>query len=194
MARARDVLQLDGITGTLDNVRDAIGYLQNAYDARPDLDSLRQLAAVADQVEPFKQQVDVLIPVYYGNFFTLTDNFASDEIVSTLLVMAVAFYLAAVLGQAVGFWVRRGQPGIVARLWQYLGARVFRGWYVRNAPYALGPPLYDATREHVQNEILADPDNPLDDDARRALEEWFERRSAPVTPGSDPSSPAPRPR
>ena len=174
---ARDVLEIDGITGTLDNVREAIEHVGNAYDARPDLDSLRQLSAVADQVEPFKEQVDVLIPVYYGNFFTLTDNFAGDEIASTVLVMVLALLCAAVVGRAVGFWVRRGQPGLVARLWQYVGARVFRDWYVRNASWALGPPLYDAAREHVKVEILADPTNPLDDDARRALEEWFASRS-----------------
>ncbi|CUR62548.1 hypothetical protein NOCA180192 [metagenome] len=177
VGRARDVLQLDGITGTFDNVREAIGHVGNAYDARPDLDSLRQLAAVADQVEPFKQQVDVLIPVYYGNFFTLTDNFASDEIASTLLVMVLALAVAAVVGQVVGFWVRRGRPGIIAQLLQALGARIFRPWYVSNLPWAITPPLYDAAREHLQRELVADPEAALDPDTFEQLERWFAART-----------------
>lgn len=174
---ARDVLEIDGITGTLDNVREAIGHVGNAYEARPDLDSLRQLAAVADQVEPFKQQVDVLIPVYYGNFFTLTDNFAGDEIASTLLVMVLALAVAAVVGQVVGFWVRRGRPGIVAQLFQALGARIFRPWYVSNLPWAITPPLYDAAREHLQRELVADPEAALDPDTLEQLERWFAART-----------------
>lgn len=190
---ARDVLQIDGISGTIDNVREAIGHIGSAYDARPDLDSLRQLAEVADQVEPFRQQVDVLVPAYYGTFSTLTDNFAGDEIVSTVFVMALALAVAAIIGRAVGFWVRRGRPGIIAQLLQALGAKVFRPWYVTNVPWAITPPLYDAAREHVQAEILADPANPLDDDARRALEEWFASRNE-VRPARAGSSPGPRPR
>ena len=174
---ARDVLQFDGISGTFANVRDAIGHVANAYDARPDLDSIRQLAEVADQVRPFTDQVDVLIPVYYGNFFTLTDNFASDEIASTLVVMAMALGLALALGQVVGFWVRRGRPGLLAQLWQALGARTFRDWYVRNLPYALNPPLYDAAREHLQRQIVADPEAALDEDTLRELERWFASRA-----------------
>ena len=177
VGRARDVLQLDGIGGTFDNVREAIGHVANAYDARPDLDSLRQLAEVADQVRPFKEQVDVLIPAYYGNFFTLTDNFAGDEIVSTVFVMVLALAVASVVGQAVGFWVRRGRPGLLARLWQRLGARTFRPWYVSNLPYALSPPLYDAAREHLQNEIRTDPEAALDEDTLRDLERWFASRA-----------------
>jgi hypothetical protein len=178
LGRARDVLEIDGITGTLDNVRDAIGYVGNAYSARPDLGSLEQLAGVADQVGPFAEQVDVLIPVYYGTFFNLTDNFAGDEIVSTVFVMAMALLVAAVVGRAVGFWVRRGRPGIIAQLLQALGARVFRPWYVSNLPWALTPPLYDAAREHLQNEIVADPEQALDAETLRELEDWFASRAA----------------
>ena len=181
VSAARDVLQLDGISGTFDNVREAIGHVGNAYDARPDLDSLRQLAAVADQVEPFKQQVDVLIPVYYGNFFTLTDNFAGDEIVSTVFVMLLALGVAVVLGHVVGFWVRRGRPGLLAQLVQALGAKVYRPWYVSNLPYALSPPLYDAAREHLRNEIRTDPETALDPETIAGLEEWFATRSSPRT-------------
>lgn len=174
---ARDVLQIDGISGTIDNVREAIGHIGSAYDARPDLDSLRQLSEVADQVEPFRQQVDVLIPVYYGNFFTLTDNFAGDEIASTVLVMALALVVAAIVGRAIGFWVRRGRPGIIAQLLQALGARLYRPWYVSNLPWAITPPLYDAAREHLQQAIVEDPEAALDEETLRALEEHFASRA-----------------
>ena len=174
---ARDVLELDGITGTLDNVREAIVHVGNAYSARPELDSLRQLSEVADQVEPFKQQVDVLIPVYYGNFFTLTDNFAGDEIASTVFVMALALVVAAIVGRAIGFWVRRGRPGIIAQLLQALGARLYRPWYVSNLPWAITPPLYDAAREHLQRAIAEDPEAALDEETLRALEEHFASRA-----------------
>ena len=175
--RARSVLEIDGITGTFDNVREAIGHVGNAYDARPDLESLRQLAGVAEQVRPFTDQVDVLIPVYYGNFFTLTDNFASDEIASTLFVMALALGLAVVLGRAVGFWVRRGRPGLLAIVLQRWGTQVFPRWYARNLPYVMGAPLYDAARTRMQREIAADPEGTLDEDTLRDLERFFAGRA-----------------
>ena len=177
VAAARDVLELDGISGTISNVREAIEHVGNAYSARPDLDSIEQLAAVAEQVRPYADQVDVLVPVYYGGLITVTDNFASDEIASTLVVMALAFGLAVVLGQAVGFWVRRGRPGLVAQLLQHLGARTFRRWYVLNLPYALSPALYDAAREHLQREIVADPEQALDEETLRGLEHYFAGRT-----------------
>lgn len=179
MDRARGVLEIDGFGGTFDNVREAIGHVGNAYDARPDLDSLRQLAGVAEQVRPFTDQVDVLIPVYYGNFFTLTDNFASDEIASTLVVMALALGVAVVLGRAVGFWVRRGRPGLVAIVLQRWGTQVFPRWYARNLPYVVGAPLYDAARTRIQREIAADPERALDPEVLRELEQWFASRPAP---------------
>jgi hypothetical protein len=177
VAAARDVLEIDGITGTLDNVREAIGHVGNAYSARPDLDSLERLAGVAEQVRPYADQVDVLLPVYYGGLSTLADNFASDEIVSTLVVMALALVIAGIVGRAVGFWVRRGRPGIIAQLLQALGARVFRPWYVSNLPWAITPPLYDAAREHLQQAIVEDPEAALDPDTLRALEQHFATRA-----------------
>jgi tetratricopeptide (TPR) repeat protein len=173
---ARDVLEIDGISGTLDNIREAMQHVGSAYDARPDLDSLERLVDVAEQVRPLTDQVDVLVPVYYGGVLDLMDNFARDEIAGTVFVMAVAFGIAVVLGQAVGFWVRRGRPGLLAQLWQALGARVFRRWYVRNLPYALSPPLYDAAREHLQQEIVADPEQALDPETLSRLEEYFAGR------------------
>lgn len=194
VAEARAVLELDGISGTFANVREAIGHVGNAYSARPDLDSISRLAQVAEQVRPFADQVDVLVPVYYGGLLAVMDNFASDEIASTLVVMTLAFGLALVLGQAVGFWVRRGRPGLVARLLQRLGARTFGRWYVRNLPYALSPPLYAAAREHLQREIAADPEGALDEDTLRELETYFATRGPGVTPAAAGSSPGPRPR
>ena len=79
--------------------------------------------------------------------------------------MALAFGFAVVLGHAVGFWVRRGRPGLIAQLLQALGAHVFRRWYVDNLPWALSPPLYGAAREHLQREIVADPEHALDPEA-----------------------------
>ena len=177
LAEARSVLEIDGFSGTLTNVRAAIDHVGNASSARPDLDSIQQLAAVAEQVRPFADHVDVLIPVYYGHLLAVTDNFAGDEIMSTLVVMGAALGLAVVLGQAVGFWIRRGRPGLLARLLQRLGARTFRPWYVSNLPYALSPPLYDAAREHLQAEIVADPEAALDPEAYRELEQHFSGRT-----------------
>ena len=121
--------------------------------------------------------MEVLAPVYYGGFVAVTDNFASDEIVATFGVMGVALALAFVLGQAVGFWIRRGRPGLMARWLQRAGARTFRRWYVRNLPYALSPPLYAAARERIQRDIVADPQGTLDPEALRELESYFASRS-----------------
>ena len=41
--------------------------------------------------------------------------------------------------------------------------------------YALSPPLYDAAREHLQAEIVADPEAALDPGTLRALEEHVAR-------------------
>lgn len=167
-----EALKVDGLDDFPD-VGAAYGHLQNAFSARPDLSSIRELAGVADQVGPLVDQVDVLLPVYYGGLATVADNFASDEILSTVIVMALAYGVAVVVGQAVGFWVRRGRPGLFAILLQALGARIFRRWYVDNLPFALTPPLYDAAREHLQAEIVADPEAALDPETLRALEEHF---------------------
>lgn len=155
---------------------EAFGHLKSAWEAKPDLDSIRQLAEMAEQVSPLVDEVEVLIPVYYGGFVAVTDNFASDEIAATLGVMAVSLGIAFVLSQAVGFWVRRGRPGLIARTLQRWGARTFRRWYVRNLPYALSPPLYAAARERIQRDLLADPHSALDPEVIRELEVYFERK------------------
>ena len=198
---ARDVLQIDGFRGTFDNALEAIDHVGNAWSARPDLDSISRLAEVAEQVRPFADQVDVLVPVYYGGVLAVMDNFARDELAGTLVVMAVAFGLAVVLGRTVGFWVRRGRPGLVAVVLQRLGTQVWHRWYARNLPYVMGAPLYDAARARVHREVVADPEEALDEESFRELEAYFTRRADPdapsgseVRPVAAGSSPGPRPR
>jgi hypothetical protein len=169
---------IDGIDSlnpfdAFDQTREAFGHVQSAWGARPELDSLRELAAAAEQASPYIDQVEVLAPVYYGGVFTLVDNFASDEVAGTLVVMALAFTVAFVLAQAVGFWVRRGLPGLIARTLQRWGASTFRSWYVSNLPYALSPPLYAAARERIERDIVTDLQGTLDPEALRELERYF---------------------
>jgi hypothetical protein len=154
----------------------AFDHVGRAWGAKPDLDSISELADLAEQVSPFAEQVEVLVPVYYGGMLAVVDNFGSDEIATTLGVMTAAFGLAFVLGQAVGFWARRGRPGWIARTLQRWGAGIFRPWYVQNLPYALSPPLYAAARERIQRDIVTDLQDELDPEALRELELYFARK------------------
>lgn len=176
-----DLNPLDGFDGIdgfdIGKTQEAFGHVRAAWEAKPDLESISDLADAAEQVSPYMDQVEVLIPVYYGNVLNVADNFASDEIVSTLAVMALALGLAFVLGTAVGFWVRRGRPGFIARALQRWGARRFRPWYVINLPHALSPALHAAARERLQRDIVADPQNALDPEVFRELELYFESRA-----------------
>lgn len=168
------------------NLGDRWDSARAAWDAKPDLDSIRRLAELSEEVAPYLDQVRPLADVYYGGVIAVVDNFASDEIAGTLFVMVLALVVTGVLGQAVGFWVRRGRPGLVARALQRLGARRFRAWYVDNLPVALGPSLYDAARERVQRDLVADPESTLDPEALRELELWFasaDHRGASGSPG-----------
>ena len=158
------------------NPLEAAGHVRGAFAAMPDLDSIRRLADVAESVTPVVRQAEVLVPRIYGGLLTVTDNFARDEIAATLGVMGAALALAYVLGTAIGFWARRGRPGMIARTLQRLGARSFRGWYVGNLEHALSPPLYAAARERIQSDIVADPQKALDPEALEELELYFERR------------------
>lgn len=155
---------------------EAFGHVRAAWQAKPELDSIGELAEAAEQVSPYLDQVEVLSDVYYVGLLAVVDNFASDEIAATLSVMALALGLAFVLGRAVGFWVRRGRPGLIARVLQRWGARVFGDWYVHYLPHALSPPLYAAARERIQRDIVADPQNALDPEALHELELYFEER------------------
>ena len=160
-----------------EGVPEAYGHLDNAWDARPDLGSLRELAEVAERVGPFVDQVDVLaVPRLYGGLLTVADNLASDEVAATLGVMAAAVALAFVVGTGVGFWARRGRPGVVAHLLQRCGARLFGGWYARNLEFALGRPLHAVARRRFQDDVVADPEAALDPEALERLESYFARR------------------
>lgn len=174
LGSARDAIEFE--FGVPRGVGDAIGHLNNAWNARPDLDSIRDLAAVSEQVTPLADQVNVLLPVYYGPVLSAMDNFASDEIVSTVSVMLVSLGLAVVLANAVGYWIRRGRPGLIAVFLQRWGAKHFRPWYADNFAFAFGQPVYDVAREHLQRDIVADPEQTLDDETMRALEAYFATR------------------
>ncbi len=174
---ARDAVGDLSLRNAFSTAKEAAGHLKDAVDARPDLDSVRDLASFTEQIGPVVDDVDVLIDVYYGGLLQAIDNFSSDEITGTLGVMAAALGLAFVLGQAVGFWARRGRPGLLARTLQGWGARRFRRWYVDNTPQALSPALYAAVRERLQRDVLADPQEALDPDVFRDLESWFASRS-----------------
>jgi hypothetical protein len=171
-----DVLRArEALTDDL-NPLDAAGPLRDAWEGRPELSSIQDLAEMAGQVSPFVDQVQVLIPVFYGGVLTVMDNFASDELGGTLGVIGAALVLAWILGTAVGFWARRGRPGLVAYILQGWGAHLFRDWYVRHLEYALGRPLYLAVRERVQRDVVADPEGALDPEGFQELERYFERR------------------
>lgn len=160
------------------NPLDAYDAARDTWEAKPSLEALRELEDTAEQLGPVADQVGILLPVYYGGVAAVNDNLASDELPSTLTVTAAALVLAFLLAHAVGFWVRRGRPGLLARALQRLGARTFRRWYVRHAPYALGDPVYAAARERFRRDLVEDPQGTLDPADLRALEAWFRRRDA----------------
>ena len=171
-----EVLQAkDAVDDLTPSPVEAFGHLKSAWEAKPDLDSIRQLAEIAEQVSPLVDEVEVLIPVYYGGFVSDRQLRERRDRGHTRRNGSVA-RLFFVLSQAVGFWVRRGRPGLIARTLQRWGARTFRRWYVRNLPYALSPPLYAAARERIQRDLLADPHSALDPEVIRELEVYFERK------------------
>ena len=178
-----------------EGAQEASEHFGRAWEARPDLDSIRHLADVAKDVAPFVTQVDALVdfPRIYGGLLAVVDNFASDEIAATLGVMGAAFGLAFALGMGVGFWARRGRPGFIARTLQSWGARLFRRWYVRNLEYALSRPLYAAARERIQSDIVADPTKALDPETLQELERYFDRRLREKPTALSESVMAPRP-
>lgn len=171
-------------TNILDTVPEAKGHLETAWSQKPPLDSIQRLADEADKVAPLLRQLDGLdvdFARFYTGLLSVLDNFASDEIVGTLSVMALAFGVAWVVGLAAGFWGRRGRPGIVSGTLLRLGTLRYGRWYARNLEYALGSPVYAVARRRIQADIVADPAKALDPDALRELESWFARRG----PGSD---------
>lgn len=175
----------------MENLPRAKEHFDKAWAAKPDLDSIGQLADKAQDVTPFLRHVndlDVDLPKIYGNLLTVLDNFASDELAATVGVMGAAFGVAYALGLAAGFWGRRGRPGFVAGTLQRVGARCFQGWYVRNLEYALGQSFYAIARERIQRDILADPQRTLDPKALEELERYFDNRNLDARTASlDPS-------
>jgi len=174
-------LAWDAVTSFPPRPGDAVDGVVAAFEGRPDLDAVRDLAATAEQVGPVVEQVEVLLPVYYGGVASVNDNLASDELPATLLTVAGALAAAFVVAHAIGFWARRGRPGLVARALQRLGARLFHGWYVRHLPYALGDPVHAAARERFRRDLLADPRSVL---AAADLD----RLAARLTPPDDQKS------
>ncbi|WP_435744730.1 hypothetical protein [Nocardioides sp. SYSU DS0663] len=173
---AREALADVSFGNAFDTVREVAGHLVDAGAAIPDLDSLRLLTDAAEDLAPFVAQADVLGSRVYESLLLVADNFASDEVATTLLVMAASFVVAYLVGAVIGFWGRRGLPGFVARTLQAAGARVYRGWYVRHAAYALTPPVYEAARERFQRDLVADPQQALDAEAFVELERYFRDR------------------
>jgi hypothetical protein len=159
-----------------------LDHLGSAWAARPDSDALGDLAAAADQASPYVDQVREVVPVYYGSVFALVDNFARDEIVGTLAVMGFAFAIAFAIGQAFGFWARRGRPGLIARTLQRWGARRYRDWYASDPERTLSQPLYAAALEGVRRDLVADLRDTLDPGALRQVEQYLEEKR-----GRDPS-------
>ncbi len=174
----------DTVTGIrlnnfIERLPQAKEHFENAWAARPDLDSIDHLADEAQKAESLLRQLNLQDPYIrrlYGNALSVVDNFAGDEIVATLAVMTAAFTIAYTLGMAAGYWGRRGRPGFIAATLQRWGTRHFSDWYVGNLEFAMSLPLYAVARERIQRDIVADPDKALDPDTLQELERYFERR------------------
>lgn len=154
-------------------------HITNAWDARPDLDSITHLADAAENVTPllaYLNDLEIDFASLYGGLLCVVDNFARDELAGTLAVMGAALGIAFVLGLGAGFWGRRGRPGLIVKTLHGWGARRFGSWYARHLEDALGRPLYAVARERIQADILADPEKALDPAAHQELERHFERK------------------
>ena len=171
-------------------------HVDQAWAAKPDLESIEDLADEAQKVETFLERLDLQDPIVrraYADLRSVMDNFASDEIAATLAVMGAVFALGYVLGMAAGYWGRRGRPGFIAGTLQRWGTRHFRDWYVANLEYAMSWPLYGVARERIQRDIVADPHSALDPEALQELERYFERRLSERRKASSGSATALRP-
>ncbi|GGB89461.1 hypothetical protein N798_07520 [Knoellia flava TL1] len=178
---AKDALLGIRPTNVFESVPQVKQHVQAAWAGRPSLQSIEDLETRAQDAEAFISQLNLQDPVVrriYADLRSVLDNFGSDEIAATLGVMGLALAVAWVLSLAVGFWARRGRPGLLAWAIQSLGARHFKPWYARNLEYAMGGPMYAVARERIQRDIVADPEQALDPEALAELERWFERRRA----------------
>lgn len=177
--RARETFGSIRPTNLFDTVPELGRHVQAAWEGRPSLESVERLSARAEEAETFLRQIDVdaaLLRRVYTDLLSVLDNFASDEVGVTVGLMVAFVLVGLALGGVTGYWGRRGRPGFLARTLQRLGARHFRGWYVANAPDAMGAPLYAAARERVLRDLVEDPRAALDPDAYAELERHFAGR------------------
>lgn len=177
---------IDGVNGAKDSLLQfppaplqAKDHVMSAWNAIPDQDSLRQLGDTGEFLAPYVGHARTLIPAYHDSLFTAVDNFASDEITSTVLVMVLALITGAFFAQVAGFVVRRGKPGFVVGGLQRLGIRVFPQWYDDDPRVSLGDSVYGVAHRHLQAEIIRDPEAALDPDTLRALQRHFAAQSSP---------------
>jgi hypothetical protein len=183
---AKDALLGIRPTNIFDTVPQVTQHVQAAWSGRPSLEAIKELEVQAQKAQTYLTQLNLQDPVVrriYADLRSVLDNFASDEVAATLAIMGAALALAWALSTVVGFWSRRGRPGLVAGTLQRWGARRFRPWYAQNLEYAMGGPMYAVARERIQRDIVADPEQALDEEAVAELEHWFERRRA-LTSGS----------
>ncbi len=196
VTQAKDAFVSIRPTNFLERLPRVKEHVETAWAAKPSLDSIEHLADRAQNVETFLKQLgleDPYVRGVYADLLTVMDNFASDEIVATLAVMAAAFAFGYVLGMAAGYWGRRGRPGFIAGTLQRWGTRHFSDWYVVNLEYAMSWPLYAVARERIQRDIVADPHKALDPEALQELERYFERRTREKPTASSGSVTGPRP-
>ena len=173
---ARETVGDLGLTNIPETAGELVDHLDAAWAAIPDIDSLRDLAAAAEQASPYVEHVRELVPVYYGGLFALSDNFAGDEVAGTIFVMAAAFAVAFAVGQLVGFWARRGRPGLIAGTLQRWGARRYRDWYSRDPERTLSRPVYAAAVEGVRRDLVIDLRDTLAPEALRQVERYLEEK------------------
>ena len=177
VTQAQESLTATGPTNFWQTLPEVKDHISAAWTAWPDLDSIERLRKVSDDVVPFLDRVnamDIDFPRIYSAVLSVADNFASDEIVATLVAMGMVLLLGYVAGLAVAFWARRGRPGLLATRLHELGGRTFHRWYAANPEFA--PSLHAGPRARIAREIVADPEKALAGDDVDALQRYFDDR------------------
>ena len=183
VAQAQESLRATGPTNFWQTLPEVKDHVSAAWDSWPDLDSIERLRDVAKEVVPFLDQVnamDVDFPKLYSGLLSVVDNFASDEILSTLIVMAMALLTGYAASLGVGFWARRGRPTWLASKLHEQGGRTFNRWYAVNPEFA--PPLHAGPRARLTKEIVADPEKMLSPGDYRSLAAHFADREGTSSP------------
>jgi len=181
--RAQESLRATGPTNFWQTLPDVKDHVSAAWDSWPDLDSIERLRDVAKDVVPFLDQVnavDVDFPKLYSGLLSVVDNFASDEILGTLVVMGMALLFGYAASLGVGFWARRGRPTWLASKLHEQGGRTFNHWYAANPEFA--PPLHAGPRARLTKEIVADPEGTLSPDDYGRLERHFAHKQGTPAP------------